>query len=235
MPTTTEAAEWRVSSPLTPRKKWTTVLATVCAVGALAVLLAIGFAFSGFYDVGASTRHWSLTEWYLNLVRTHSIRAYAAKIQVPPGYSDATTVVDAVGHYVEHCATCHGAPGVQRKEVAVGMYPQPPDLTNVSKRYTPSELFWIIKNGIKMSAMPSMADDGDDMLWATVGVLEKLPGMSADVFNDLWMAAQAQGGHSHMMNMENSPVPEAAAPAGPASSSQTPGFPRSPQEGGHRH
>jgi hypothetical protein len=38
---------------------------------------------------------------------------------------------------------------------------------------TAGELFWILKNGIKMSGMPSMASDGDEMLWATVALLQK--------------------------------------------------------------
>lgn len=230
-----EATEQRRdTTTLAHRKVWSVVVATAGAIAALGLFLALGFAFTGLYDVGASTRHWPITEWYLNLVRTSSIRAHAAKIEAPPAYNGEANIRRAVGHYTEHCAICHGAPGVERNEVAAGMYPQPPDLTEVSRRYSPSEVFWIIRNGIKMSAMPSMADDGDDMLWATVGLLEKLSGMSAEAFNDLWMASQAQGGHGHMMNMGN-PAPDMAAPAGASPSNQAPPSSRSPQEGGHRH
>ena len=74
----------------------------------------------------------------------------------------------------------------------------PPNLQEAASRYTPGELFWILKNGIKMSAMPSMASDGDEMLWSTVAFLQKLPDLSEDDFNDLWMAAQAAGGGMDM-------------------------------------
>ena len=131
-----------------------------------------------------------------------SIKVHAAGLTPPAGYDEQAKVVGAVGHFSEHCATCHGAPGTRRNEMVEGMYPQPPELTNVASRYTPSELFWILKNGIKMSGMPSMASDGDDMLWSTVALLEKLPKLSDDDYNELWMAAQAQDGHGGM-NMDH--------------------------------
>ncbi|MDN3626867.1 hypothetical protein [Methylobacterium isbiliense] len=57
-----------------------------------------------------------------------------------------------------------------------------------------------------MSGMPSMESDGDAMLWSTVAFLEKLPRMSDEAYNDLWMQAQAagsQGGMNHgAMNMD---------------------------------
>jgi hypothetical protein len=45
------------------------------------------------------------------------------------------------------------------------------------------------------------------MLWDTVAFINKLPDMSADDFNDLWMASQAQGGMDHMMNMRGMDMP----------------------------
>ena len=42
--------------------------------------------------------------------------------------------------------------------------------------------------------MPSMADDGDRVLWSTVVFLEKLPALSDDGYDALWLASQAGGG-----------------------------------------
>lgn len=179
-----------------------TVVLTALAVILAAAIAAAALIYSGAYNVAATDRHWDVTHWIMETARVRSIKAHAAGIAVPVGFDEQPKVVAAVGHFSEHCAVCHGAPGDDRRDLAAGMYPQPPDLNNVSKRYTPAELFWILKNGIKMSGMPSMADDGDDLLWATVGFLERLPGMTPDDYNDLWMASQAQSsGHQHMMNM----------------------------------
>lgn len=175
-----------------------TLIAVVVAVAAAGAAV----IYTGAYNVAASDPHWTLTYRIMETARVRSIKAHAAGIVIPAGFDDQAKVVAAAGHFAAHCAICHGGPGTDRGDLAAGMYPQPPDLTNVSKRYTPAELFWILKNGIKMSGMPSMADDGDEMLWATVALLEKLPGMTPDDYNDLWMASQAQSGGGHgMANM----------------------------------
>lgn len=179
------------------------VLLTLLAVVMAAAVAGGIYVYSGLFNVAATDPHWPISYWVMETARVRSIKAHAAGIVAPVGFDDQTKVASAVGHFSAHCAVCHGAPGADKGEFAGGMYPSPPDLTDVSKRYSPGELFWILKNGIKMSGMPSMADDGDDMLWATVGFLEKLSGMSADDYNDLWMASQAQGAHdmSHMGGM----------------------------------
>lgn len=182
-----------------------TILATLLSSAALAALAVAGFIYSGVSNVAANEPHWGVTTWVLETARIRSIRAHAAGIVTPAGYDEPAKVVGAVGHFSEHCAVCHGGPGTRRGAIAEGMYPEPPNLTNVASRYSQGELFWILKNGIKMSAMPSMASDGDDMLWATVALLEKLPGMSDEDYNDLWMQSQVEGGHGGMdhgaMNM----------------------------------
>ena len=177
------------------------VVLTLIAIVLAAAAAGAAAIYSGVYNVAATDPHWPITYRILEIARNRSIRAHAAGIVVPAGYAEEKKVIAAAGHFGEHCSVCHGGPGLDRGDFAGGMYPKPPDLTNVSKRFTPSELFWILKNGIKMSGMPSMADDGDEMLWATVGFLEKLPGMTPDEYNDLWMASQAAGGQHQMMGM----------------------------------
>jgi mono/diheme cytochrome c family protein len=175
-----------------------TVSLTLFVTAALGVSAGAAVVYSGAYNVAATGRHWAATTWLLETARVRSIQAHAAGIAVPDGLDDQAKILHAVGHFAAHCATCHGAPGIDRSEFVGGMYPQPPDLTKVSQSYTPAELFWILKNGIRMTGMPSMADDGDDMLWATVGLLEKLPGMTPEAFGGLVRAAHALGsGHHH--------------------------------------
>lgn len=184
-----------------------TILYTVLVLVLLSMAGAAAFIYSGAFNVAASEPHWGPTYWVMETARVRSIKSHAAGIVAPKGLDDQSRVVAATDHFAAHCAICHGAPGTKRGDLAAGMYPLPPDLTNVSERYTPEELFWILKNGIKMSGMPSMAEDGDDMLWSTVAFLEKLPAMSADDYSDLWMASQAQGGMGHMMHMGNMNMP----------------------------
>jgi hypothetical protein len=67
-------------------------------------------------------------------------------------------------------------PGVPKGDIAAGLYPQPPNLADAAAQFSPAELFWILKNGIKMSGMPSWADHSDDELWATGRLSRKAPG-----------------------------------------------------------
>src|SRR6266849_9299166 len=146
---------------------------TLAVTFALVAIAAAAFVFSGVYDVSATTPHWRITSWIMETARVRSIEAHAAGIGVPPGFDDPAKILLGTEHFADHCAICHGAPGVPKGDIAHGLYPQPPDLAITSKTYTDAELFWIVKHGIKMSGMPGWADHGDDELWATVGFIEK--------------------------------------------------------------
>jgi hypothetical protein len=61
-----------------------------------------------------------------------------------------------------------------------GLHPDPPDLKDVVAEITPSQLFWVVKNGINMTGMPGFGAAGatDDDIWAIVAFLKKLPNVS---------------------------------------------------------
>lgn len=176
-----------------------TVVLTTLSLIVIAVVGAAAFVYSGVLNIAADEPHSAFVHAVMETARARSIKAHSTGIVVLGGFDDEAKIVGAVGHFSEHCVICHGAPGTKPDKIAQGMYPKPPDLKHVSERYTPAELFWIIKHGIKMTGMPSMADDGDAMLWSTVAFLRQLPRMSDEDYNDLWMKAQAQNGGSHNM------------------------------------
>ena len=173
------------------------ILASLLIAVLVAVLAASASIYAGVYDVAASEPHWAVTTWLLETARTRSIKAHAAGIQVPPKLDDPAMVLIGVDHYAAHCAVCHGAPGVPKGEIAQGLYPQPPDLAKTAPLYSPAELFWIVKHGIRMTGMPAWSDHSDDQLWATIAFVKKLPGMSEEEYSRLVMASVAHGGHHH--------------------------------------
>ena len=181
-------------------------------IAAIVVLLFSGFVviYAGIYDVAATAPHWRVTVWLIETARIRSIKAHAAEIQTPLGLDDPAKLVVGTEHFAAHCAVCHGAPGVPKGDIAHGLNPQPPDLKRISTLYTPPELFWILKHGIRMTGMPSWGDHSDDELWATVGFLEKLPDMTEQDYAKLVMAGIAHGGHQHRTGGE----PSGAAPPG---------------------
>jgi mono/diheme cytochrome c family protein len=173
------------------------VFATAVALTAILVLGAGAYVYSGAFNVAATEHHSDFVYAVFDTARVRSIKAHAVGIQPPPDLGSQPRIVNGTSHFAEHCAMCHSAPGVEAQDLAEGMYPKPPVLTETAKRYTPGELFWILKNGIKMSGMPSWGDHGDDDLWNTVAFMEKLPNMTEQDYGRLVMASMQAGGH-HM-------------------------------------
>src|SRR4051794_22237912 len=188
-------------------------LLAIALVLLIALLGSAGLVYFRSYNVAASDPHWSLTQQILDAVKTRSIRAHAAGIQVPPDLDKPETLVMGVEHFAAHCAVCHGGPGVPKGDIGKGLYPAPPDLAQATKHLSDAEMFWIIKNGIKMTGMPSWSDHSDEEIWATVAFLKKLPGMTTEEYAKLIMASMQHGGHHHPASEQGTAPPPAAQPA----------------------
>src|SRR5256885_5989262 len=83
--------------------------------------------------------------------------------------------------YLQSCALCHGTDGHGRTEVGRGMYPPAMDLTSPHvQHWNDAELFWIIRNGVRMTGMPSwksILSDTDS--WKLVRFIHDLPELYA--------------------------------------------------------
>jgi hypothetical protein len=65
-----------------------------------------------------------------------------------------------------------------------GLYPKPPQLAKF--RPDPREAFWVVKHGVKMSAMPAWGSSHDDAtIWSMVAFLQKLPDMTPAQYKDI--------------------------------------------------
>ena len=79
-------------------------------------------------------------------------------------------------HYRDSCLKCHGAPGVAPEPFARGLMPLPNNLAQTALESTPAEMYWVTKNGLKMTAMPAWEFRyPDEDLWAIVAFLRRLP------------------------------------------------------------
>jgi mono/diheme cytochrome c family protein len=187
-------------------------LISLTVVVVLFIVGGLVFIYSGYFNVAASEPHSSITRWVLETARTRSIKVHAADIEVPPGLDDPAQLLIGTEHFAAHCAICHGAPGVSKGEMADGLNPQPPDLAHSSEHYTPSELFWIVKHGIKMTGMPAWGDHSDDELWATVAFIRKLPEMTTEDYAKLVAQVVSHGGQHHPAAHDAHPEPRTEQP-----------------------
>ncbi|MDP9086184.1 MAG: cytochrome c, partial [Pseudomonadota bacterium] len=68
--------------------------------------------------------------------------------------------------------------GVEKSEMSQGLYPQAPELAK-AQDLTAAQQFWIIKHGVKLSAMPAWGrTHPDPLIWDMVAFVRKLPGMT---------------------------------------------------------
>jgi len=154
----------------------------------VAVLIAgyLVFIYSGIYNISAMVPHNNLTLWMMNTVRENSIKHNADDKIKMPDLSDKSLLKMGFVHYREMCVSCHGAPGIKQSEFAEGLYPNPPMLSKVAKEWTPQQLFWITKNGLKMTGMPAFGPTHtDDMIWAIVAFTKTLPTMTKEQYQVL--------------------------------------------------
>lgn len=149
----------------------------VCALALLGIA-SIVYVYTGGFDAAASSPHGAFERWVLNATMRRSAVARAVSVHDLPDFTDKM-VRDGFGHYDEMCTTCHGGPGIERSEIGKGLNPQAPTLSDAVKAWTPQQLFWIIKHGVKMTGMPSFgATHDDEQVWSIVAFIEKLPRLS---------------------------------------------------------
>jgi mono/diheme cytochrome c family protein len=157
------------------------LLRIVLTIVLLLIIITV-FLYSGLYNISAMVPHNRITLKIISVLKNNSIKHYAEDI-TPPNLGDPALINNGFAHYKEMCVNCHGAPGIQPDETGRGLYPKPPDLSKSIKDWTPAQLFWITKNGIKMTGMPSFGKThSDDKIWAIVAFIEKLPGMSKEKY-----------------------------------------------------
>jgi len=175
----------------------------VSVLGTLVVLFLLAFVVMllGAYNVGTGNHDNALMNWFLDAGMTSSVRFHARGIH-PPALGDPAQVEVGAAHYREMCAMCHGAPGVAPGEIAEGLWPPAPRLGKDGLDWTEPQLFWIVKNGLKFTAMPAWGPShSDEKIWAIVAFLQKLPRLSPAEYE----ALVAKAGPEENGDSEESP------------------------------
>jgi mono/diheme cytochrome c family protein len=166
----------------------------LAVIGFLAIVAAIGgavFFLGGFYSVAGTDAEPAFVSSLLIQTRQASIARHA-KDNPPVPIDDMNQVRAGARAFAQHgCANCHGAPGVEWQKFSEGLRPDPADLKEIAPQRDPRELFWVVKNGIKMTGMPSFGaiEVPDNEIWAIAAFVKKLPTVSEDDYK-VWTAAQ---------------------------------------------
>ena len=75
---------------------------------------------------------------------------------------------------------CHGQDGLTPTQIGRSLYPPSPSLGAPDvQRYTDPELFWVVKNGIRLSGMPGFGRIySDQQIWDLVRYMRTLKASS---------------------------------------------------------
>ena len=151
----------------------------VCAVAALA-----GSAFlSGAGGFSARAQPTAAERWLARRARASAVPAGARSLANPlPNTPEV--LAEARAHWADHCSGCHANDGSGDTQLGKSTYPPAPDMRQAAtQNMTDGELFYIIQNGIRMSAMPawgggSSHDEQDS--WKLVHFIRHLPRLTAE-------------------------------------------------------
>jgi mono/diheme cytochrome c family protein len=164
------------------------------AAGAIAVGVVV--LYTGFYNVAATHQHLRFTNELLEVGLRESIERHARAVEVPdlaaPALMDRGAAL-----YSAHCAQCHGAPGVAPQPFALGLTPLPKNLAYIARQRSAAELYWVTRNGIKMTGMPAWRFRlSEHDLWAVVAFVRQLPLIAPTEYARIAQASRSQT-HEH--------------------------------------
>jgi mono/diheme cytochrome c family protein len=145
------------------------------AVGAIILRDARGFS--------ASEPPGSLERWIARRARSAALPA-DARARTNPLPNTPEILVDARAHWADHCATCHANDGSGDTLLGKRTSPPAPDMRlPATQRMTDGELFYVIQNGIRLTAMPAWGggsghDEQDS--WKLVHFIRHLPQLTVE-------------------------------------------------------
>lgn len=108
----------------------------------------------------------------------------AARQRANPVPPTPAVLEEALAHFADHCASCHGNDGSGSTEMGRSFYPPSPDMrATETQQLSDGELFSIIEHGIRMTGMPAWGTgtpEGERSSWGLVHFIRRLPSLTAD-------------------------------------------------------
>jgi cytochrome c553 len=161
---------------------WKAIIGIVVVIG-----IGVGlFIITGGVNISADEPDSWAARHLLHFVFKTSIGSRARGLIPPDDLAHPSRVKLGAQHFDMVCANCHGRPGFGQSVVALSMSPRPQYLPQVLNQFNPSELYLIVKHGVKYSAMPSWpTGERADEVWSIVAFLQQLPKMDAKTYREM--------------------------------------------------
>ncbi len=165
-------------------------------------ILVLLIIFGGWFPVSATAPEPPLVQNLIHTAYEKAVARQSKDLTIPSDLDDETRVLRGAYNFQAMCSLCHTPPGAERSVQAQGMNPSPPALQDLLADRTPAEAFWVIDNGVRMTAMPAFGPTHEDEeLWALVAFLQDARAQNADGYRVLVSQARqrfsAGDGHGH--------------------------------------
>jgi thiosulfate dehydrogenase len=122
-------------------------------------------------------------------------------------------LVSGADIYQNDCAFCHGLPQQPMPTAAQGEYPRPPQLFTPDGRVSddpPGVTYWKVKNGIRLTGMPSFEKSLTDyQLWQVTTLVSRADNLPPEVLSSLKPLPSPAIGSSGALAL---PTPPASKP-----------------------
>jgi mono/diheme cytochrome c family protein len=145
----------------------------------IAVVLAVGAGIVAFTQIRLdAVQQPGHLETAFATQAKHLLIRWKSRKGIPPAPSNLQASIEEGDKvYATDCTMCHGSDGRTPTDNGRWMYPRASDLTSRDVQdYSDRELFWIIKNGIRLSGMPAFGKvESDDHIWNLVNYVRTLP------------------------------------------------------------
>jgi cytochrome c553 len=146
----------------------------------LTVLVALCYSLSGHVDVAATSQDNRFVAWLLHATYQHSLDLQSSAVVVPGNLLTPEHIQAGARLYDQHCVFCHGAPGVIPDAIGAGISPPAPRLLAAVRKNNPQSTYWVMRHGVKMTAMPAFGRSlPDDDLWNLAAFLRAGRGINA--------------------------------------------------------
>ena len=143
----------------------------------LAVLACAGFfaVKTGILPANADGKPAVLESWVANTALQAALERDTKGLSNPIQPSDEN-LITGVHLYANNCAICHGASDAKPSKLAQGFYIKAPQLAKDGVEDDPEAAsFWMVKHGIRFTAMPSFTTTlQDEEIWKIAMFLKQM-------------------------------------------------------------
>ena len=104
----------------------------------------------------------------------HAVVARRALSTANPVLPSEPNLIEGARLYAQMCSRCHGLSKESDNSYGQSFYPPAPHLPLRRTSYSEPEVFWIVKHGIRNTAMPAWGNLlSDEDIWRVVTLIDK--------------------------------------------------------------